>query len=327
MKRIVYLMGVAFVLMLALVSCTSADADLSDTITVNQANSITLKKIQEYNQVMLLQHPQTRGTNGGLKIAAHDIVGAFSGINAGKAIAGLLGIATGGTGSAATIIGCGIIGGAAASYKCYRNNKGLTTKIENFYKYSLNIINENLKSDTTNYYIPYMYNPKIIHVKLPKDFETLKDVGEAHNKLLLGSNYSSPSTRATVVRDPVDAKIPPILTLDKEKVKIALNSKDFKNQFDKIISNLDKSTIDGELDINGYFRKNPTGSVRAENAIKEYLKLFTTYPENVDDIIQITNDYINIIESNNEFNDDEKAMIYAGLMVSIYSPQIWDNFK
>lgn len=34
-----------------------------------------------------------------------------------------------------------------------------------------------------------------------------------------------------------------------------------------------------------------------------------------------------IIESNNEFNDDEKAMIYAGLMVSIYSPQIWDNFK
>ena len=33
MKRIVYLMGVAFVLMLALVSCTSADADLSDTIT------------------------------------------------------------------------------------------------------------------------------------------------------------------------------------------------------------------------------------------------------------------------------------------------------
>lgn len=62
MKRIVYLMGVAFVLMLALVSCTSADADLSDTITVNQANSITLKKIQEYNQVMLLQHPQTRGT-------------------------------------------------------------------------------------------------------------------------------------------------------------------------------------------------------------------------------------------------------------------------
>ena len=46
MKRIVYLMGVAFVLMLALVSCTSADADLSDTITVNQANSITLKKIR-----------------------------------------------------------------------------------------------------------------------------------------------------------------------------------------------------------------------------------------------------------------------------------------
>lgn len=54
MKRIVYLMGVAFVLMLALVSCTSADADLSDTITVNQTNSITLKKnsrVQSSNAV------------------------------------------------------------------------------------------------------------------------------------------------------------------------------------------------------------------------------------------------------------------------------------
>ena len=25
--------------------------------------------------------------------------------------------------------------------------------------------------------------------------------------------------------------------------------------------------------------------------------------------------------------DDEKAMIYAALMVSIYSPQIWDGFE
>ena len=29
-----------------------------------------------------------------------------------------------------------------------------------------------------------------------------------------------------------------------------------------------------------------------------------TYPENVDDLVRITNDYIENIELNNEFNDD-----------------------
>ena len=68
-------------------------------------------------------------------------------------------------------------------------------------------------------------------------------------------------------------------------------------------------------------------NIEVEIAIKEYLELFAVYPENVDDLIKITNDYIEIIESSNEFTEDEKAMIYAGLMVSIYSPQIWDDFE
>lgn len=90
---------------------------------------------------------------------------------------------------------------------------------------------------------------------------------------------------------------------------------------------IDSSTINHQLDVAAFFKNYPVGSERVEQAVKDYLNLFSTYPENVDDLLKITNDYIEIIESSNEFTDDEKSMIYAGLMVSIYSPQIWDGFK
>lgn len=61
MKRIVYLMGVAFVLMLALVSCNPDDDDFSDTIAVNQVSRIPLKKNLEYNQVVMPQQSQAKG--------------------------------------------------------------------------------------------------------------------------------------------------------------------------------------------------------------------------------------------------------------------------
>ena len=55
MKRIVYLMGVAFVLMLALVSCNPDEDDFSDIITVNQVSRTMLKKNLEYKQVVMPQ--------------------------------------------------------------------------------------------------------------------------------------------------------------------------------------------------------------------------------------------------------------------------------
>lgn len=106
-----------------------------------------------------------------------------------------------------------------------------------------------------------------------------------------------------------------------------LNGKDFKSEVDKQMVILNSFVRNGQFDVDNYMKANPIGDVKVENAIKEYFKLFTTYPENVDDLIKITNDYIEIIESGNEFTEDEKAMIYAGLMVSIYSPQIWNGFE
>lgn len=106
-----------------------------------------------------------------------------------------------------------------------------------------------------------------------------------------------------------------------------LHGKDFKSEVDKQMVILNSFVRNGQFDVDNYMKANPIGDVKVENAIKEYFELFTTYPENVDDLVKITNDYIEIIETGNEFTEDEKAMIYAGLMVSIYSPQIWNGFE
>lgn len=83
-----------------------------------------------------------------------------------------------------------------------------------------------------------------------------------------------------------------------------VNGKDFKSEVDKQMVILNSFVRNGQFDVDNYMKANPIGDVKVENAIKEYFKLFTTYPENVDDLVRITNDYIENIELNNEFNDD-----------------------
>lgn len=329
MKKIIFLFSMMFTIMLAMSSCSAEETELSETIAVNQINSLTIKKLQEYDEVMMAQKPHTRAINGKGWIACADVYGAIRGMNAGRKLAAIVGLTTGGTGSIATIVGCGILRGALSSYQVYRSLNRFPVKTDDFFNYSLNLINQNVKSDTMNFYRRYVYEPKLQGIKLPSKFKDLQAVGYMHNQLILGYDYANPSPQAAMVKkhlDPLDNWTPPTLS-DKTKILSVLNGKDFKSEVDKEMVILNSFVRNGQFDVDNYMKANPIGDVKVENAINEYFKLFTTYPENVDDLVKITNDYIEIIETGNEFTEDEKAMIYAGLMVSIYSPQIWNGFE
>ena len=329
MKKIIFLFSMMFTIMLAMSSCSAEETELSETIAVNQINSLTIKKLQEYNEVMMAQKPHTRAINGKGWIACADVYGAIRGMNAGRKLAAIVGLTTGGTGSIATIVGCGILRGALSSYQVYRSLNRFPVKTDDFFNYSLNLINQNVKSDTMNFYRRYVYEPKLQGIKLPSKFKDLQAVGYMHNQLILGYDYANPSPQAAMVKkhlDPLDNWTPPTLS-DKTKILSVLNGKDFKSEVDKEMVILNSFVRNGQFDVDNYMKANPIDDVKVENAINEYFKLFTTYPENVDDLVKITNDYIEIIETGNEFTEDEKAMIYAGLMVSIYSPQIWNGFE
>ena len=326
-----FLFVTMFVVMIAMTSCTSAETDLSETIAVSQNDEVVIKRLQEYNEVMMAQRPQTRGRIGKRDIACADVIGAIIGMGAGKEIAAGFGIATGGVGGIVTMVGIGVVLGSAYSYQTYRGCKGVMARTDDFVNYSLNMINLNIKSDTMNFYKNYVYEPKLVGIKLPPAFKNLQAVGYMHNQLILGVDYDNPSPQAVIIKNPLEPvdnwnpKNPEIV--DKTKILKALNGNEAKTFINQKLSALDTSISNGQFNVDKYIKENPIGNEKVENAIKEYFKLFTTYPENVDDLVRITNDYVEIIESSNEFTDDEKAMIYAGLMVSIYSPQIWDGFE
>lgn len=121
MKKIIFLFSMMFTIMLTMSSCSAEEPELSETIAVNQINSLTLKKLQEYNEVLMAQKPHTRAINGKGRIACADVCGAIRGMNAGRKLAAIVGLTTGGTGSIATIVGCGILRGALSSYQVYRS--------------------------------------------------------------------------------------------------------------------------------------------------------------------------------------------------------------
>lgn len=77
MKKIMFLFSMMFAIMLAMSSCSAEETELSETIAVNQINSLTIKKLQEYNEVMMAQKPHTRAIKGKGWIACADVYGAI----------------------------------------------------------------------------------------------------------------------------------------------------------------------------------------------------------------------------------------------------------
>ena len=150
MKKIMFLFSMMFTIMLAMSSCSAEETELSETIAVNQINSLTIKKLQEYNEVMMAQKPHTRAINGKGRIACADIYGAIRGMNAGRKLAAIVGLTTGGTGSIATIVGCGILYGARSSYEVYRSLNKFPVKTDDFLGFralnSIRAIRSNLSS-------------------------------------------------------------------------------------------------------------------------------------------------------------------------------------
>lgn len=327
MKKLTNLLSVLFTILVMVASCTPAETDISKT-TINQSNNVTIMRLHEYNEMMKAQRPQTRVSGRTRFAASVDIIGAMIGMEKAGGIGASLGLISGGAGMIATVVGGGIIYGAASSYIAYRLCKGYGVRADDFYKYSLNDLNQNIKSDTMNFYNKYVHIPQKADIKLPPGFKFLQAIGYQHNKQILGTDYDNPTTQSVVIKNPlqpVDNWTPPTLS-EKALIYNALNSSELKKIYDKHVENLKSSIIHNEFNVDQFLKENSI-SERVDKAIKEYLDLFQTYPDNVDEIIKITNDYIAIIEANNEFTDDEKAIIYAGLMVSIYSPQIWDGFE
>ena len=261
MKRMIFLFGMLLTIMLSMSSCSTVEADLSEKV-VNQEDNVALKRLQEYNEMMMSQRPQTRGKGNKKLIASADIIGAVTGMYMSKEIGLGMGLATGGIGMIATMIGGGILYGASSSYLTYRICKGYSVSADEFYKYSLNQLILNVRSDTMNFYNKYVYEPQKVDIKLPPGFKNLQAVGEMHNQLILGVDYENPSPQGVGVKnplEPIDKWTPPSLE-EKELICKSLNSTQLKERYDLQVETIKASVINGLFSSDTYMEKNPIGN-------------------------------------------------------------------
>lgn len=316
---------VLFVMLLAVVvfgSCSSNDVEEMVTTTDvirNDRDGKTLNALKDYNDVLLQQCDRTRGGNGWL-VAHADIKGAFKGINVGHKVAGLFGAATGGVGYVSIVAGAGLAVGSVYSYMAYkRHSCEYAIVASELYDYTMKIINNKYigaeRADTTIAKIDDDYEV-CEAIELPQDFGYLKNIGVDHNKILASSNVDG---NLPVSNYAVNKELKPVF-MDEvaySQFNEAINSAEMNEYFNTAIEDFKNGTELEDLDC----------SDRVKQALQGYLDLFQTYPENVDDLVEIANGYIKIIEENHEFTKEEKEMIYAAIMVSVYSPQLWYNLK
>lgn len=319
---------VLFVLMLTVVvfgSCSSGYMEeevLTTTNAVrNDRDGKTIDALRHYNEALLLQCDLTRGGNG-RKVASADIKGVFKGINAGHKVASLFGVATGGAGYIGIVAGAGLAVGSVYSYLAYKGHSSCVYQIETpgLYDYTMKMINnkyigiEEVK-DTTSAKVDDKDEACEL-IELPQDFNYLRKIGVDHNKILASANVDGD---IPVDNYAANNKLEPVF-LDEvgfSQFDEAINSPVMNDYFNAAIEDFKNGTELEDLDC----------SNRVKQALQEYLELFQIYPENVDNLVEIANGYIKIIEENNEFSKEEKEMIYAAIMVSVYSPQLWYNFK
>lgn len=324
--KVKFLALFAMVGAMLLTSCSS-DGDIDKF--VGPPYRTTVDKLYSYNNEIMSETGCTRAGGGAGRLASADINGACKGAKFGWRI-------TKGSSTkvrATTAATMGLLAGAAASYFAYKQsseetNVPKTKSSVEFLRFGKMLIkNRGYEKDDKELRKPGNIARVTIddstncdNILLPEEFEFIRPLGAMHNEILIASNYKG---EIPVTYSGQQVKIDSDISIEEEEqIEQLIYSKEFETQYNEILNDIkvDKS---GNVTFLTPFDEND----RVDMALKAYLELFDSYPKNVDDVLKIANDYIRIIDESNEFSFEEKEMVYCAIMISIYSPQLWNNFK
>lgn len=317
----------------------------------------TLTELEAYNELMLGKKlTRTSDENSGavittddatdaINVVSADVSGAAAGIIAGKEIAAVAGATTAGTGALITEAIFASVFGAAASYKVYKDNhaelgnqnaqveepdpakKGVSMDDppsimdSTFLLISEKMYRDNVGASEQQ----YAYNTVSEKIQIPERFGYLKRVGEEHNALVSAVLEVEESDNFDLSLENFKGVIPPVY-ITSEQLDALFNNYQIKNAYAKLLHDISICTDENGFDVDKFLILNSNMPYCVRQALNSYSVLLDSYPASIDDIVEITNGYINIIENNNEFNDNEREMVYSALTVSLYSPQLWGVF-
>lgn len=298
---------VTFACLIAFFACNKESVPSVNNIE----RSTAYQEMRKLNDSLLLTSSRAINWSCFLRactIAGADFMGAGAGIASTKEIAALVGAATGGTGAAvvcafsATI--CAVGASAAAYDACTRAHGAFSPD-------SLLWVFRKTGPDPVE---DESLRPSDL-VQLPSRFEYLRNVGIIHNNML--ATLDDIKSGNIDINDAIPDADP--------YLEAIVLSDEFQEAYDVIIS---ASIIkpNESIDVAHYVEINGIKlSIKAARVYELFTELYSQFPENEYDVVDVVNAYISIIENSDEFSDEEKESIYIGLMVAAESPMYWQN--
>ena len=163
-------------------------------------------------------------------------------------------------------------------------------------------------------------------VTLPSSMSHLQHIGYYHNKLLANA-LEEPGDEAVADgdspgQDNSDDTDPDYLPTD-----ILEFFEDERNEAkcDSLVEDVVSSCSRTGFEYNSFLLAHPYESSNVNSTYKLFLDAVSNSAQSTSDVVSIVNGYINIIESNNEFTEEERMQLYGGMIVAVYSYDYWLN--
>lgn len=145
-------------------------------------------------------------------------------------------------------------------------------------------------------------------VNLPQTFKPLMEIGARHNLLIqkiINNNLGD-----------IEDIAPSLNSVEYQ----LLTSVEFNNLYSNQVNYLSSTSITMDNVVCP-----PDDNTLVDEVFTLFIEAFTQYPETIEDVNSIVNEYIANIELFNELTDDEKQYIYTAFCVAFASASYWDN--
>lgn len=326
--------------------CACSDSEHSVVNNVHSEVNSTAQIFQIFNDSLRntphysTDYISTRGWwdsfRKALIVTGADIAGTGAGISATKEIAGLVGIATGGTGGVIVCAVGGVICGASASFVAY-DAVASRVSISDFSSSTVMDAYEQVKEEQIAY----------IKLDFPEQFEYINIMGGLHNAILEYTNKTSTTTSATTTSTRSSTTNNPATQLDDESLLVqeslqttanvdsynyqemetaVLKNEQFFQLCDNVINEISTSYANNTFESSTFFENTNTTLTENEKIIYDlYTEIYNAYPNNINEVIFIANSYIKRIESLENLTDAEKEKLYLTISVSVNSAYYWNK--
>ena len=314
-------------------SCNSEDlvSERQNTALPEYTNQ-TLQDLEKFNQTFEASK-ETVQTRSGIwrffrkvaQLASADASGASKAIKNNSHLC-TIGLSINRTFGTVVTASVAVIGGVKASFASKKKEESEELAPEDadaLYNNSVDYLIDKMKTENDSVYLhPGSVNSLTDSINVPSSMDYLKHIGQFHNEVLsraleMNNDYCHPNDNP--VMDEADDGDDSQLSSEIEEFFMDDST---KIACDESVSDVIDCCYSTGFDYNENLNQYPFDS---QNVTSTYRLFFSALQsaQSTSDVITLVNGYISIIETNNEFSDQEKEQLYCGMIVAVYSYSLW----